>query len=195
MLAVFMQSNNPFKSIKENIQRQVLPPEEMRARFEAFITNRKRITRLAFVQALFLFQHMKNNNEIDGKTPQQIGRNILATMVDFYKNIFYAERYGTTRKTQKLDEKFLHSVIQNTIESIPAIDTAIQRFLKSPWKIETLDNNVVAILRAGTYELLFNAKVQSKIITSEYTNLTHAFFDGHEIGFVNAILDKISHNV
>jgi transcription termination factor NusB len=84
---------------------------------------------------------------------------------------------------------------QNTIESMPAIDTTIQRFLKTPWKIETLDNTVAAILRAGTYELLFNAKVESKIITSEYTNLTHAFFDGPEIGFVNAILDKISHNL
>ena len=186
---------NPFRGLRQQVEKQELPAEEMRARFETFITNRKRVTRLAFVQSLFLYQQLKESGEIEGKTPQTIGRYILSIMVYFYKAIFYADRYGTTRKTQKLDEKFLHSVIQNTIESMPAIDTTIQRFLKTPWKIETLDNTVAAILRAGTYELLFNAKVESKIVTSEYTNLTHAFFDGPEIGFVNAILDKISHNL
>lgn len=186
---------NPFRSIRQHAEKQELPPEEMRARFETFITNRKRVTRLAFVQALFLFQFMKENGETTGKTPQAIGRNILGNIVGFYKNVFYVGRYGDTRKTQKLDEKFLHSVIQNTIESIPAIDTTIQKFLKNPWKVETLDRTVAAILRAGTYELLFNTKVEAKIIISEYTNLSHAFFDGPEIGFVNAILDKISQNV
>lgn len=186
---------NPFRSVKQHVERHEIPPEEMRARFEAFITNRKRVTRLAFVQALFLFQFMKESGETTGKTAQALGRNILATMVGFYKNIFYVGRYGDTRKTQKLDEKFLHSVIQNTIESIPVIDATIQKFLKNPWKVETLDKTVAAILRAGTYELLFNTKVESKIVISEYTNLSHAFFDGPEIGFVNAILDKISQNV
>lgn len=187
--------NNPFRLVGQAVANQGLPPEEMRSRFEAFVTNRKRVTRLAFVQAIFLFESMRESGETEGKTPQAIGRNILATMVYFYKTIFYVGRYGDTRKTQKLDEKFLHSVIQNTIESIPAIDSTIQRFLKHPWRVETLDKTIIGILRAGTYELLFNTKVQKKIITSEYTNLTHAFFDGPEIGFVNAILDKISQNV
>lgn len=189
-----MQTNS-FNSINQIVQNSTIPPEEMRVRFESFVTNRKRVTRLAFVQSLFLFQSMKETGETANKTSQAIGRNILSTMVYFYKTVFYVGRYGDTRKTQKLDEKFLHSVIQNTIESIPAIDSTIQRFLKHPWKVETLDKTITGILRAGTYELLFNTKVQKKIITSEYTNLTHAFFDGPEIGFVNAILDKISQNV
>lgn len=142
-----------------------------------------------------MYQFLKDNGETNGKSIQMIGRHILATMVYFYKNIFYADRYGTTRKTQKLDEKFLHSVLQNTIESLPQIDLHVQRFLKHPWRIETLDGTIAAILRCGTYELMFNTKVDMKIITSEYTNLTHAFFDGSEIGFVNAMLDKISHNI
>ena len=45
------------------------------------------------------------------------------------------------------------------------------------------------------YSKYFTQLYTKKIVTSEYTNLTHAFFDGPEIGFVNAILDKISHNL
>lgn len=186
---------NPFRSIRNQVEKSGLPPEEMRSRFETFITNRKRVTRLAFVQSIFLYSTMLESGETEGKTPQAIGRNILATIVYFYKTVFYADRYGDTRKTQKLDEKFLHSVIQNTIETIPAIDATIQRFLKHPWKMNTLDGTIAAILRCGTYELMFNSKVEAKIIMSEYTNLTHAFFDGPEIGFINAILDKISQNI
>jgi N utilization substance protein B len=193
MLAVFMQ--NPFKSINQKAEQQSLPPEELRARFETFITNRKRVTRLAFVQGIAMYQSLHTLGDTNGKSIQMLARHILVTMVYFYKNIFYAERYGTTRKTQKLDEKFLHSVLQNTIESLPQIDLNIQKFLKHPWKIETLDSTIAALLRCGTYELMFNPKVDMKIVTSEYTNLTHAFFDGPEIGFVNAMLDKISHNI
>ena len=186
---------NPFKSIRQQVEKNEIPPEEMRSRFETFITNRKRVTRLAFVQSIFLYNSMLISGETEGKTPQAIGRNILATIVYFYKTVFYADRYGDTRKTQKLDEKFLHSVIQNTIESMPAIDATVQGFLKYPWKMETLDGTIAAILRCGTYELMFNGKVEPKIVMSEYTNLTHAFFDGPEIGFINALLDKISHNI
>ena len=187
--------NNPFRSLNQEVNRQNLPPEEMRSRFETFITNRKRVTRLAFVQAIFLYQSMQENGDFEGKNLQSTSRNVLITMVNFYKTIFYVGRYGDTRKTQKLDEKFLHSVIQNTIESISEIDYKIQKFLKSPWQVSGLDKTVAAILRCGVYELIFNSKVGGKIIASEYTNIAHAFFDGPEIGFVNAILDKISHNV
>lgn len=187
--------NNPFRNLKQQVQKYEIPSQELRERFEAFVTNRKRVTRLAFTQAIYLYQFLKDADDIAGKTPQAIGRNLLATMVMMYKTIFYADRYGDTRKTQKLDEKFLHSVIQNTIQSLPSIDAKIQKFLKSPWKVDTLDAVVLAILRCATYELLLNTKVGKKIITSEYTNLAHAFFTGHEIGFVNAVLDSISNDI
>jgi len=149
---------NPFKSIRQQVEKNEIPPEEMRSRFETFITNRKRVTRLAFVQSIFLYNSMLISGETEGKTPQAIGRNILATIVYFYKTVFYADS-------------------------------------KHPWKMETLDGTIAAILRCGTYELMFNGKVEPKIVMSEYTNLTHAFFDGPEIGFINALLDKISHNI
>jgi hypothetical protein len=83
---------NPFRSIKQQVEKSGLPPEEMRSRFETFITNRKRVTRLAFVQSIFLYNTMLASGETEGKTPQATGRNILATIVYFYKTVFYADR-------------------------------------------------------------------------------------------------------
>ena len=50
-----------------------------------------------------------------------------------------------------------------------------------------------AILRAGVYELVARREVPAKVVIDEYLDITHAFFEGEEPGFVNGLLDRVAH--
>ena len=41
-------------------------------------------------------------------------------------------------------------------------------------------------------ELIARADVPAKVVIDEYLDITHAFFQGDEPGFVNAALDKLA---
>jgi N utilization substance protein B len=55
--------------------------------------------------------------------------------------------------------------------------------------METL---VVAILRAGAYELLARPDMPTPVIINEYVDVAHAFFDQKEPGMINGILDNLA---
>ena len=48
------------------------------------------------------------------------------------------------------------------------------------------------ILRAGTYELLARPDVPVATAISEYVDVAAAFYDKHEKGFVNGLLDAVA---
>jgi N utilization substance protein B len=49
-----------------------------------------------------------------------------------------------------------------------------------------------AILRAGTYELLARKDVAVGTVINEYLDVTDAFYERREKGFVNGILDGVA---
>ena len=49
-----------------------------------------------------------------------------------------------------------------------------------------------AILRAGAFELTTRPDVPIKVVISEYVDIAHAFYAGHESKLVNAVLDRIA---
>lgn len=51
---------------------------------------------------------------------------------------------------------------------------------------------LLAILLAGTYELLAHQDTDFPVIINDYLNVTHAFYDKMEAGLVNGILDPIA---
>ena len=51
---------------------------------------------------------------------------------------------------------------------------------------------MLAILRAGAYELVARADVPTGSVISEYVDVAHAFYDKRESGFVNGLLDAIA---
>ena len=54
---------------------------------------------------------------------------------------------------------------------------------------------VRALLRAGAYELYFRKDVPARAVISEYVAVTRTFYEGEEIGMVNAVLDKMARDV
>ena len=72
------------------------------------------------------------------------------------------------------------------------IDRTIAQKLSDQWSIERLDKPMRQILRAGTYELMARSDVPTGAVISEYLDVTHAFYDKREAGFVNGLLDAVA---
>ena len=70
------------------------------------------------------------------------------------------------------------------------MDKTISKYLKLD--ISKNDPLLIAIIRAGCFEILFRDNTHNNIIVSEYTTITKSFFNESKTAFGNAILDKIA---
>jgi len=72
------------------------------------------------------------------------------------------------------------------------IDKVIAPNLSLNWSMDRMEHVVLAILRAGSYELIARPDVPTAVIINEYVDVAHAFYDRTEASFVNSILDKVA---
>ena len=132
--------------------------------------------RLAATQALY--QH-----EMEG-TP------VVALLHEFHQH-----RLGATIEDAEYvdaDVDFFDDLVTGTLARLAEIDALIAQNVTADWKIERLDKPMKAILRAGTYELLARKDVAVGTVISEYLDVTDAFYERREKGFVNGILDGVA---
>lgn len=90
-----------------------------------------------------------------------------------------------------LDEKeFAHKLVQGIVTNQEAIDTTITTFAPD-WplpKITTVDRNV---LRIGTYELVYDQEIPSKVSINEAIELAKTFGGESSGKFVNGVLGAV----
>ncbi|WP_332691997.1 transcription antitermination protein NusB, partial [Bosea sp. (in: a-proteobacteria)] len=72
------------------------------------------------------------------------------------------------------------------------VDRSVDDVLAAGWPLKRVEAVVRAILRAGAYELAFRKDVPARAVISEYVAVTRTFYEGEEIGMVNAVLDKLA---
>jgi N utilization substance protein B len=68
----------------------------------------------------------------------------------------------------------------------------VRRRLASGWRLDRIDATARSILRAGTYELIRRRDVPAEVAIDEYVEIAKSFFEGPELGFINAALDAIA---
>jgi N utilization substance protein B len=90
------------------------------------------------------------------------------------------------------DYKFLKEIVDGVVREQGQIDPKINAALAKEWPLPKLDSTVRAILRAGSYELMFMDRVPARVALNEYVELAHAFFDGEEAGFINGVLNQLA---
>jgi transcription antitermination factor NusB len=187
---------------KNNDEGKKFPFENLnkKERFEQFLTYRKRLTRLAFVQCSYIYEtsylvdaEAKNDSLITNKSSDPIS--IVRSVIYVYKNIFFPGRYGAIDKRKKLEERFLFQSLSLLINSVHEVDNYIKNNLKQGWTVYRLNPLIRAILRCGTYELLHGMPKDCKIIVNEYVGVATAFFEDQKIGFVNGVLDSINKQI
>ena len=89
-------------------------------------------------------------------------------------------------------KKFIKDVVTGTLERSILIEEKINSFLANDIDLSKTDRLLKIILFAAIFELLFKHNTPKKVIINEYLLASEHFLEKIQIGYLNAILDKIS---
>jgi N utilization substance protein B len=98
-----------------------------------------------------------------------------------------------TSKVEQLEEDtaaFTRLIIAGTLENIEGIDARIKKHL-SHWPFERLKKVDLAILRMGTYCLLFQDDIPAQITIDEAIEIAKEYGSEDSYKFINGVLDGI----
>ena len=88
-------------------------------------------------------------------------------------------------------KKFIKDVVTGTIERLDLIEETINTHLSKDINLTKTDKLLKIILFTAVFELMFKHNVPKKVIISEYVLVSEYFLEKIQIGYLNAILDKI----
>ncbi len=132
--------------------------------------------RLAAVQALYQMDVAKKGiNEI---------------LAEFESHWIGQEVEGDRYKPAEL--AFFRNILEGVLAEQGEVDVLVDRALQQGWPLHRIEAVLRAILRAGAYELLSRKDVPARVAIVEYTDIAGAFFEGEEVGMVNAVLDSLA---
>ena len=92
-------------------------------------------------------------------------------------------------------KKFIKDVVNGTLERSELIEEKIIQYLDNDIDLKKTDKLLKIILFAAVFELLFRHNNPKKVIISEYLLASEYFLEKVQIGYLNAILDKISNDI
>ena len=89
-------------------------------------------------------------------------------------------------------KKFIKDVVKGTLERSDLIEETINKHLIDDIKLSKTDKLLKIILFAAVFELLFKHNTPTKVVINEYLLASEYFLEKIQIGYLNAILDKIA---
>ena len=89
-------------------------------------------------------------------------------------------------------KKFIKDVVSGTLERSELIEETIYKHIGTDIDLKKTDKLLKIILFAAIFELMFKHNIPKKVIISEYLLASEYFLEKVQIGYLNAILDKIS---
>ena len=89
-------------------------------------------------------------------------------------------------------KKFIKDVVTGTLERSDLIEEKIRIFLSKDINLLKTDKLLKIILFAAVFELMFKHGTPKKVIINEYLLASEHFLEKIQIGYLNAILDKIA---
>ena len=89
-------------------------------------------------------------------------------------------------------KKFIKDVVFGTLERKELIEETINVHLSEDIDLAKTDKLLKIILFAGVFELMFKHNTPTKVIINEYLHASEYFLEKIQIGYLNAILDKMS---
>ena len=89
-------------------------------------------------------------------------------------------------------KKYIKDVVSGTLERSEMIEELIMQHLENDINLKKTDKLLKIILFAAIFELMFKHNNPKKVIISEYLLASEFFLEKVQIGYLNAILDKIS---
>lgn len=136
----------------------------------------RRTARLKAVQALYQIA-------MTGQTPE-------LAIAEFVKHRLDETIDGTTLPAA--DEKFFSDLVRGVTAETEDLDAMISAVIKQGWSVERLEATLLAVLRAGAWELANRSDIPVRATISEYTDVAGAFDGDKETSLVNGVLNRIA---
>ena len=89
-------------------------------------------------------------------------------------------------------KKFIKDVVNGTLGRSDLIEETVNKHLPSDIDLKKTDKLLKIIIFAAIFELMFKHNNPKKVVISEYILASEFFLEKVQIGYLNAILDKIS---
>ena len=89
-------------------------------------------------------------------------------------------------------KKFIKDVVSGTLERTELIEETVKSHLSDDIDLAKTDKLLKIIIFASVFELMFKHNTPTKVIISEYLLASEYFLEKIQIGYLNAVLDKIS---
>jgi N utilization substance protein B len=121
------------------------------------------------------------------------GKGVIDALAEF--EAFWIGREVEGIEFQPSDNTFFRNILEGVVDNQREIDVKIDKALAVGWPLARVEAVLRAILRAGTYELMFRKDVPARVVITEYMDVTHSFYNEDEPGLVNAVLDSLTREV
>ena len=89
-------------------------------------------------------------------------------------------------------KKFIKDVVTGTLERSDLLEETINSHLGEDIDLKKTDKLLKIILFSAVFELMFKHNIPKKVVINEYVNASEFFLEKSQIGYLNAILDKLS---
>ncbi len=91
------------------------------------------------------------------------------------------------------DRTLFVTLVEGVATREEELDSMIDSNLANDWNMDRIQPVLLAVLRAGAFELLACGQVPPRVVITEYVDIAHAFLEDGEPAFVNAVLDRLAH--
>ena len=145
---------------------------------------RRRASRLAAVQALY--QLTLNHDAADGGEVED-------AIIEFLTHRPGAELPEDAYA--EVDNDLFSDLVRGTHRHHGQLVDILDAVLPRRWKFARLDRILAEILGCAAYELSHRPDVPVAVIINEYVEITKAFYEGDEIGFINGVLQEVAQNL
>ena len=89
-------------------------------------------------------------------------------------------------------KKYIKDIVTSTLERSDLIEETIKSHLSEDIDLPKTDKLLKIIIFAAIFELMFKHNTPKKVVISEYLQASEHFLEKIQIGYLNAILDKIA---
>lgn len=118
---------------------------------------------------------------------------VILYQIDFYvKEGMSYDMDEVIKENLEIDNKFVRDVVYGVMKNIENIDKVISKYLEN-WDLDRLGKTDKAILRLGTYEMLYY-DTPKVVVINEAVELSKKYSDDKIVKLINAVLDKIRDN-
>ncbi|MDA1101540.1 MAG: transcription antitermination factor NusB [Proteobacteria bacterium] len=141
----------------------------------------RRASRLAAVQALY---------QLTVSSPESGDAEVEDTIIEFLTHRPGAEL--PEGAYAEVDDDLFSDLVRGTRRHHKHLVEIMDSVLPRRWKFERLDRILAEVLGCAVYELCYRPDVPVAVIINEYIEITKAFYDGNEGGFINGVLQELA---